>query len=83
MVFLVPTVRREGQLPLFEAALDDVRNNPDLVGTVLDVTLDEAGMPTVARKDSQREAAARDRTSAGQVAGTERNATGLTDRGRP
>ena len=49
VVFLLPAVRREGQLRLFAAALDDVRNHPDLVNTALDVAFDEAGTPTVVR----------------------------------
>ena len=47
VVFLLPAVRREGQIRLFEAALDHVRARPDLVNTALDVTLDGSGGPVV------------------------------------
>jgi predicted nuclease of predicted toxin-antitoxin system len=47
VVFLLPAVRREAQLRLFEAALDRVREHPDLVNTALDVTFDGAGQPIV------------------------------------
>ncbi|MBV9749368.1 MAG: DUF5615 family PIN-like protein [Acetobacteraceae bacterium] len=47
VVFLLPTVRRKAQLRLLEAALDRVRDHPDLVNTALDVTLDGEGRPIV------------------------------------
>ncbi len=39
VVFLLPSVRREQQIMLFEAALDDVGANPDLVNQAIDVSL--------------------------------------------
>lgn len=48
VVFLLPAVRREAQLALFEAALDHVRECPDLVNTALDAAFDAAGRPVVA-----------------------------------
>lgn len=48
VVFLLPAVRRAAQLALFEAALDHVRERPDLVNTALDVAFDAAGRPVVA-----------------------------------
>lgn len=47
VVFLLPAVRREAQLRLFEAALDRVRDHPDLVNTALDVGFDGEGRPLV------------------------------------
>lgn len=47
VVFLLPAVRREAQMQLFEAALDRVRGQPDLVNTALDVTFDTVGRPVV------------------------------------
>jgi predicted nuclease of predicted toxin-antitoxin system len=38
-IFLLPSVRREQQLMLFEAALDDVAINPDMTNQALDVDL--------------------------------------------
>ena len=48
VVFLVPVVRRDGQLRLFEAALNHVLMRPDLVNMALDVTFDGKGQPVVA-----------------------------------
>lgn len=48
VVFLLPAVRREAQLALFEAVLDRVREYPDLVNTALDAAFDAAGRPVVA-----------------------------------
>lgn len=47
IVFLLPAVRRDAQLRLFEAALEHVEDQPDLVNTALDVTLDDKGLPVV------------------------------------
>lgn len=47
VVFLMPAVRRDVQLRLFEAALEHVQGQPDLVNTALDVTLDSEGKPIV------------------------------------
>lgn len=47
VVFLLPAVRRDAQLRLFEAALEHVQSQPDLVNTALDVTLDGEGEPIV------------------------------------
>ena len=47
VVFLLPAVRREAQLRLFEAALDHVRDHPDLVNTALDVTFGAENRPVV------------------------------------
>lgn len=47
VVFLLPAARRDAQLKLFVAALDHVRERPDLVNTALDVTFDQAGAPVV------------------------------------
>jgi predicted nuclease of predicted toxin-antitoxin system len=41
VIFLLPSVRREQQLMLFEAALDDVVVNPDLTNQALDVGISE------------------------------------------
>ena len=46
--FLLPAVRRADQVRLFEAALDHVREHPDLVNMALDVAFDGAGEPIVA-----------------------------------
>jgi hypothetical protein len=40
VVFLLPVVRRAEQLRLFEAALDHVSANTDMVNRALDVTCD-------------------------------------------
>lgn len=47
VVFLLPAVRRDVQLRLFEAALEHVHDYPDLVNTALDITLDGEGRPVV------------------------------------
>jgi predicted nuclease of predicted toxin-antitoxin system len=47
VVFLLPAVRREMQLRLFEAALERVREHPDLVNKALDVDFDGEGRPVV------------------------------------
>lgn len=47
VVFLLPAVRREAQIRLFEAALDHVQNYPDLVNTALDVGFNGEGAPVV------------------------------------
>jgi len=47
VVFLLPAVRREAQIKLFEAALDHVRDHLDLMNTALDVAFDEEGTPSV------------------------------------
>lgn len=47
VVFLLPAVRREAQLRLFEAALDHAQDHPDLVNTALDVAFDGEGRPFV------------------------------------
>ncbi len=41
VVFLLPSVRREQQLMLFEAALDEVAIAPDLTNQALDIGLSE------------------------------------------
>ncbi len=41
VIFLLPSVRRQQQLILFEAALEDVAINPDLVNQALDVGVSE------------------------------------------
>jgi predicted nuclease of predicted toxin-antitoxin system len=41
VIFLLPSVRREQQVSLFEAALDDVAINPDLINQGLDVDFSE------------------------------------------
>lgn len=47
VVFLLPVVRRNAQLKLFDVALDHVRQHPDMVNTPLDVMFDKAGTPVV------------------------------------
>lgn len=47
VVFLLPAVRREAQLRLFEAALDRARDHPNLVNTAMDVAFDGEGRPVV------------------------------------
>lgn len=47
VVFLLPAVRRDVQLRLFEAVLKHVQAHPDLVNTALDITLDGEGRPFV------------------------------------
>jgi hypothetical protein len=37
VIFLVPSVRREGQRELFEAALDEVDRDPDMINTAMDI----------------------------------------------
>ncbi len=51
VVFLLPSVRREGQLRLFAAALDSVLSDPDLVNKALDLSFGEHGEPQVRRYD--------------------------------
>jgi predicted nuclease of predicted toxin-antitoxin system len=41
VIFLLPSVRREQQILLFEAALDDIEKNTDVVNQALDVALAE------------------------------------------
>jgi hypothetical protein len=41
VVFLLPSVRREQQLILFQAALDEIAINPDLTNQALDVGVSE------------------------------------------
>jgi predicted nuclease of predicted toxin-antitoxin system len=48
VVFVIPNVRREGQLELFAAALDELDRNGDLVNLALDV-LYEDGKVVVSR----------------------------------
>ena len=48
VVFLLPAVRRVDQVRLFEAALDHVREHPDLVNMALDVAFDGEGKPILA-----------------------------------
>ncbi len=47
VVFRLPAVRREAQLRPFTAALDHMREHPDMVNTALDVTFDDGGSPVV------------------------------------
>jgi predicted nuclease of predicted toxin-antitoxin system len=49
VVFLLPSVRREQQLMLFKAALDDIAINPDLTNQALDVDLAEGSKIVVRR----------------------------------
>jgi predicted nuclease of predicted toxin-antitoxin system len=49
VIFLLPSVRREQQLLLFEAALDDVAIDPDLTNQALDVDLSEHAKIVVRR----------------------------------
>ena len=51
VVFLVPTVRGLEQVRLFEAALDHVRQQPDLVNRALEVTLGPQGEAFVTAYD--------------------------------
>ncbi len=43
VVFLVPIVRRPHQMRLFQAALDYLKQNPDLTNQALDVSLGPDG----------------------------------------
>jgi predicted nuclease of predicted toxin-antitoxin system len=43
VIFLLPSVRREQQILLFEAAIDDIEMNADLINQALDVALAENG----------------------------------------
>jgi predicted nuclease of predicted toxin-antitoxin system len=43
VVFLIPSARGLDQVRLFEAALDHVRQMPDLVNRAIDVTFDQTG----------------------------------------
>ena len=49
VIFLLPSVRREQQLMLFKAALDDIAINPDLTNQALDVDLSEGSKIVVRR----------------------------------
>jgi predicted nuclease of predicted toxin-antitoxin system len=49
VIFLLPSVRREQQRILFEAALDDIAINPDLTNQAVDVDL-IAGSRIVVRR---------------------------------
>ena len=53
VIFLLPSVRREQQRILFEAALDDIVINPDRTNQALDVGLSE-GPKIVVRRYSLR-----------------------------
>ena len=46
VVFIVPNVRRAGQIELFEAALKEVQRDPDLVNAAIDVDFDHADVIT-------------------------------------
>ena len=46
VVFIVPNVRRAGQIELFEAALDEVRRSPDLINAAIDVDYDREDVVT-------------------------------------
>jgi predicted nuclease of predicted toxin-antitoxin system len=46
VVFIVPNVRRAGQIELFEAALDEVQRGLDLINTAIDVDYDHADVVT-------------------------------------
>ena len=49
VVFLLPAVRRPDQVRLFEAALDHVQADADMVNCALDVTFDPNQNPVVTR----------------------------------
>lgn len=49
VIFLVPSVRRRQQILLFEAALDDLAINPDLVNQALDIAFSGDGSVAVRR----------------------------------
>lgn len=49
VVFLLPSVRRAMQIMLFDAALDEVMDNPDLTNTILDAGLTNDGRITLSR----------------------------------
>ena len=49
VVFLLPAVRRPDQVRLFEAALDHVQADADMVNCALDVTFDPDRSPVVTR----------------------------------
>jgi hypothetical protein len=49
VIFLLPSVPREQQLMLFDAALDEVSINPDLVNQALDVAFSEGAEIIVRR----------------------------------
>lgn len=49
VIFLVPSVRRQQQLMLFESALDDLAVNPDLINQALDIVFVEDGTIAVRR----------------------------------
>ena len=49
VVFLLPAVRRPDQVRLFEAALDHVQTDADMVNCALDVTFDPVRRPVVTR----------------------------------
>jgi predicted nuclease of predicted toxin-antitoxin system len=49
VIFLLPSVRREQQLMLFKAALDDIATNPELTNQALDVDLAEGSKIVVRR----------------------------------
>jgi predicted nuclease of predicted toxin-antitoxin system len=49
VIFLLPSVPRAQQLSLFEAALDEVAINPDLVNQALDVEFAKDGRIAISR----------------------------------
>ena len=49
VIFLLPSVRREQQMALFEAALDDVSINPDLINQALDIDLSKDAKIVICR----------------------------------
>lgn len=48
VVFVVPNVRRAAQIELFEAALDEVQRDPELINTAIDVDYD--GLDIITRR---------------------------------
>ena len=50
VVFLLPSVRREQQIMLFEAALDDIAINPDMTNQALDVCFSEDARKILVRR---------------------------------
>jgi hypothetical protein len=49
VIFLLPSVRRELQLQLFEAALDEIAIDPDLTNQALDIGLSNDATISVSR----------------------------------
>jgi predicted nuclease of predicted toxin-antitoxin system len=80
VIFLLPSARRELQLLLFEAALDDVKVNPDLTNQALDIDLSENARVIIRRAMRCPRSVVRPPSNASRLNATLRT-SGLSDGG--